>query len=470
MAPNTSNTLTCLIVMFIFLIAVVSDDCPVKCSCSSRNNGKSVLCSSKGIKSIQINRLPKETVEINLSDNQIKEIRRGSFPFSKKVKKLNLRGNHIQYIEPGSFASFPSLSKLYLQVNELRTIEKGTFSGLKFLKHVNISQNKLLYIHQNAFSEARKLRRISLQQNELTTFQEYTFPNSSKVDLGGNDLICDCDMYWLVKQSKKRGATDGSRCKYPKSLTGKKIKELGGKKWKCNAVEFELPRFRILPIRDQVVFQNDSIELSCASIWQPRGELQWEFDRHSFTDMSMRRTDDLRSRENKTVLYIKRADVNHNGVYVCRALMNNVNKVTKSISLRVVGWQTKFCPLRYTKSDKGKFAWHSTINGATAYSPCPYGGNGYAQRDCKDEGAWDDEDTSRCLHKNMLTRQLDELSKRSINNTSLLRIIADLNNITNFYKRNFTEAKQFDYISTIFARITAVELTMKAQNQKVIAW
>lgn len=64
MAPNTSNTLTCLIVMFIFLIAVVSDDCPVKCSCSSRNNGKSVLCSSKGIKSIQINRLPKETVEM----------------------------------------------------------------------------------------------------------------------------------------------------------------------------------------------------------------------------------------------------------------------------------------------------------------------------------------------------------------------------------------------------------------------
>ena len=59
----------------------------------------------------------------------------------------------------------------------------------------------------------------------------------------------------------------------------------------------------------------------------------------------------------------------------------------------------------------GKFAWHSTINGATAFSHCPYAGNGYAQRDCTDEGTWDDEDTSRCLHKNMLTRQLDELSK-----------------------------------------------------------
>ena len=73
-----------------------------------------------------------------------------------------------------------------------------------------------------------------------------------------------------------------------------------------DAVQFELPRFKILPVQDQVVFQNDSIELSCASIWQPRGELQWEFDRHSFTDMSVRRIDDLRSRENKTVLHIKR--------------------------------------------------------------------------------------------------------------------------------------------------------------------
>ena len=34
--------------------------------------------------------------------------------------------------------------------------------------------------------------------------------------------------------------------------------------------------------------------------------------------------------------------------------MNDVNEVTKSIALRVIGWQTKFCPLRYTKSDKGE--------------------------------------------------------------------------------------------------------------------
>ena len=64
MAPNTSNTLTCLIVMFIFLIAVVSEACPVKCSCSQRKNGESVLCSSKGMKTIEIDSLPRGTVEM----------------------------------------------------------------------------------------------------------------------------------------------------------------------------------------------------------------------------------------------------------------------------------------------------------------------------------------------------------------------------------------------------------------------
>ena len=55
-------------------------------------------------------------------------------------------------------------------------------------------------------------------------------------ELDENELICDCDIAWLLKQSTntKRGASDGSKCKYPKSLNGKRLKYLADKKWNCS--------------------------------------------------------------------------------------------------------------------------------------------------------------------------------------------------------------------------------------------
>eukprot|EP00795_Rhopilema_esculentum_P012554 gene12554-3247_t len=378
------------------------NDCPSTCSCPSKTNGQTVLCSSKGIRVVRFKRLPKRTVE------------------------MDLRGNHIEYIEPGSFANLPSLVRLYLQVNQLREVQKDTFSGLRNIKHF---------------------------------------------ELDGNDIICDCDIRWLVMRSRnrKRGPSLGSKCKYPKQLAGTRLKSLGGRSWNCKDVDFEMPGFNILPVHSQVVFQNDSIQLTCSSMWQPRGRLEWVVKRHSLLQTSVTAYGDMNTRENKSVLLIKRSDLHHSGDYLCRAVISNAGEMAKPISLTVIGWQTKFCVLQRTSSDKGTFFWRSTVAGAVATSSCPFGDKKLAHRRCANDGEWESADTSNCLFKNVLTRELEALFKRDVNETSLNQILLDLGNIIETYKRNITENVQIELIANLFAEMGTMKVVSRSRLERVRA-
>lgn len=69
---------------------------------------------------------------------------------------------------------------------------------------------------------------------------------------------------------------------------------------------YELPGFTVSPSKDQVVFQNDSFQLTCSSLWQPRGQLVWEIEKKSLTGFSIKEFADLTSRKNETVLMMNR--------------------------------------------------------------------------------------------------------------------------------------------------------------------
>lgn len=491
MVPNSLSTH--LLSLFIVTTVVFSDDCPQSCICTSKKNNIEVKCSSKGIKELRIAQLPKRTITLDLSDNQIRVIRRSSFPASKTVRRLDLKRNNIEYIEPGALAKFPKLARLYLQVNQLKRIEKGAFQGLRRLKQltlqvnqlnriekdtffglrniklVNISQNKLIDIHRDALSSFKRLKKISLKENLLTTFEKYTFPNSSLIELDGNKLICDCGMSWLIMKSahEKRGATESSRCAYPKALEGKQLKKLGGNKWNCRAAEFELPDFNVAPSKNQVVFQNDSFQLTCSSLWQPRGQLLWKVDRRSLRGASVVDEHDVNSRKNKSILLINRAGLHHSGDYVCQAVIGNGMQTSKTVSISVIGWQTQFCPLQHISTEKGKFLWHSTVSGATAVAECPFDTRLKAKRKCTD-GRWEEADIGSCFYENLLTRKLDLLSKREINQTSLPQIFYDLAYITKKHQSNITDTKQLHYLFKIFAKIGAAKLPMRQQLEKEI--
>eukprot|EP00794_Sanderia_malayensis_P005727 gene5727-6427_t len=472
MACVTVNNSVCVFLVFtLCFFIVVCDDCPTACRCFTLDTGgQKVQCSLLGIKTPRLDKLPKATVELNLAYNQIKVIRKDSFPVSRKLKRLDLKGNQIQHIEPGAFKKFPRLTKLYLQVNKLTKIDKNTFRGLRNLKHLNISQNSLLYIHQQAFHGLKNLKRISLKKNKLTTLPKSTFSNSSKIELDDNDLICDCDMSWLVAitKEKRRGVSDNSKCKYPTLLAGKKIRYLATKNWNCRNAAFELPKFQTSPTENQIVFQNDSLELTCTSIWQPRGRITWQIHPASVRDITIRDYSDVNSRENKTVLSIKKIDVHHSGVYTCKAHVNEVNQVVKSVEVTVIGWQTEFCPKQAKATSKGTFVWQSTAPGGHVQYACPFGTDLRASRNCSARGVWQTADLSKCHEKNILTRKISILKKRNINSTSIQSTINTFLNITRTHKDTFSNIQQLQLLAEVFSSVCSAKFPIASDSSKLI--
>ena len=72
----------------------------------------------------------------------------------------------------------------------------------------------------------------------------------------------------------------------------------------------ELPYFKLHPLNNQVVYQNDSISIKCSATWQPRGYLAWHKDgyeiSHGFNDVTFFQNNDIVEKRNESTLLIRR--------------------------------------------------------------------------------------------------------------------------------------------------------------------
>ena len=64
---------------------------------------------------------------------------------------------------------------------------------------------------------------------------------------------------------------------------------------------------------------------------------------------------------------ICRAGLHHSGVYVCQAVIGDGMKTLKEVSVDVVGWETRFCPLQHMSTEKGRkqeafITYHRTLH------------------------------------------------------------------------------------------------------------
>uniref|UniRef100_A0A493TF77 Leucine rich repeats and immunoglobulin like domains 1 n=1 Tax=Anas platyrhynchos platyrhynchos TaxID=8840 RepID=A0A493TF77_ANAPP len=146
------------------------------------------------IRSIEASQLkPYVTLEtLDLSFNDITEIRNGCFPQGLHIKELYLGSNRISTLEPGAFDSLsrslltlrlsknritqlpvkafrlPRLIQLELNRNRIRLIEGLTFQGLDSLEVLKLQRNNISKLTDGAFWGLAKMQVLHLEYNSLT--------------------------------------------------------------------------------------------------------------------------------------------------------------------------------------------------------------------------------------------------------------------------------------------------------------
>ncbi|XP_006027681.1 leucine-rich repeats and immunoglobulin-like domains protein 1 isoform X1 [Alligator sinensis] len=129
---------------------------------------------------------------LDLSFNDITEIRSGSFPQGLHIKELYLGNNRISALEPGAFDGLsrslltlrlsknriaqlpvkafklPRLTQLELNRNRIRLIEGLTFQGLDSLEVLKLQRNNISKLTDGAFWGLAKMQVLHLEYNSLT--------------------------------------------------------------------------------------------------------------------------------------------------------------------------------------------------------------------------------------------------------------------------------------------------------------
>ncbi|XP_071350966.1 asporin [Trachinotus anak] len=136
------------------------ENCPAGCHCTPRV----MQCSDQGLISVP-EKIPEDTVMIDLQNNDITEIKEDDFKGLHKLYGLFLINNKISKIHPKAFRNMDHLRLLYLSYNLLTEIPANLPPNVIELR---FHENNINRIQKDAFKGLRKLHVLELGANPLT--------------------------------------------------------------------------------------------------------------------------------------------------------------------------------------------------------------------------------------------------------------------------------------------------------------
>ncbi|KAL1007823.1 hypothetical protein UPYG_G00092120 [Umbra pygmaea] len=134
-------------------------DCPIDCHCLHRV----VQCSDLGWISVP-EKIPTETLMIDLQNNDITEIKEDDFKGMNKLYALFLVNNKISKIHPKAFRDLERLKLLYLSYNHITQIPANLPKNILELR---LHDNKITKVQKEAFKGIKSLHVLEMSANPL---------------------------------------------------------------------------------------------------------------------------------------------------------------------------------------------------------------------------------------------------------------------------------------------------------------
>ncbi|XP_037096721.1 leucine-rich repeat and immunoglobulin-like domain-containing nogo receptor-interacting protein 2b [Syngnathus acus] len=227
---------------------------------------------------------------------------------------LNLSFSRIGHIHQGELGHFPHLTELRLQGARLLSIEVDAFVGLVSLQLLDVSQNRLDSLERGVFASPDALQRLCL---------------------GGNPLVCDCRLLWLLNSHKPPSLHIldlQPQCSAPEYLSGKTLRELKeplvSRYMTCTE-----PRIGANATQLLMAHEGQPARLSCAAEGAPRPSVVWITPHRRYVTAKSSGRVEVGA---DGALEIKAAELHDSGLYRCIA-SNPAGNASLSASLAVKG-------------------------------------------------------------------------------------------------------------------------------------
>lgn len=225
---------------------------------------------------------------------------------------LNLSYCRIQHIHQGDLGLLPHLTELRLQGAQLLSIEPFAFLGLQSLQLLDVSQNRLDSLERAVFAAPDGLQRLCL---------------------GGNPLVCDCRLLWLLSSHKPPSLhilDMQPECSAPEHLLGKALRDL---REPLVSRYMTCTKPRIAPNVTQLLMADEGqpARLICVAEGAPRPSVVWITPHRRY--ITAKSSGRVEVRPDGT-LEIKAAELHDSGVYSCVA-SNPAGNASLSASLAV---------------------------------------------------------------------------------------------------------------------------------------
>ncbi|XP_059387579.1 protein slit-like [Carassius carassius] len=154
--------------------------CPHQCLCY--NASELVDCGSRGFTHVP-HSIPHGTWLLDLSGNDLSDLRSGSFTGTWALRVLLLSQSHIQLLRSRALSSLTFLGKLDLACNELRVLPPDFSQGLAALKDLKLSHNALQRLESHSLEDLESLERLDLSHNHVQVIEAGAFGGLSMLKL-----------------------------------------------------------------------------------------------------------------------------------------------------------------------------------------------------------------------------------------------------------------------------------------------